>query len=495
MADSHPERVLSRAVFFRAALAGFSLGVTLLTGATVLLSAASGLVTAATGVVATAGVAFVVGLWAGSPTPDWEEPPVRERSFGLGAALAAAGVGAMILSILRPVATAPAWRVAILFIILALPAYFVALILPALLEWGERRGEEIQDDGEGTTPWGVLGPVAMGLVLGLVAGVLLTGLLFLPHHHAANILLGTSIVPLLGLRLPKQIRTVVETTLYEGATPFGSLRVVELVYPGERQPERRLYLNDEEESGELVRSGAPVLSYVAAAERWLADAASRGASYLFLGGGAFTLPRRVAERDADAAITVVELDPEVTRIAYRFFGLRPELGIRAVHGDARTFIARAASTWDCIYLDVYSGSEALPYSLVTREAFLQLRDLLNPGGVVALNVIGTTQGDESLRFWSLVRTFADVFPSVALYAHHGPDFPNRQNFLLAGSAEPDHSFSARAGLFEAWPRDGWPGWARTVVFRELYAPGSHEEPPRIRTGGQESRGQTPTKPD
>ena len=40
----------------------------------------------------------------------------------------------------------------------------------------------------------------------------------------------------------------------------------------------------------------------------------------------------VAEGDPSARITVVELDPEVTRVAYRFFGLRPEHGIATVHG-------------------------------------------------------------------------------------------------------------------------------------------------------------------
>src|SRR3546814_16632537 len=57
---------------------------------------------------------------------------------------------------------------------------------------------------------------------------------------------------------------------------------------------------------------------------------------------AYTLPRRVAERDPRAAITVVELDPEVTKAAYLYFGLRSEHGIRSVHGDARAFLSRTA---------------------------------------------------------------------------------------------------------------------------------------------------------
>jgi hypothetical protein len=495
MAVSHPERALSRAVLLRAAFAGFTLGITLLTGATVVLSAASGLVTAATGVIATAGLAFLVGLWAGAPSKEWDAPPLPGRWFALGAAVAAAGATATILSIIRLAGTASLGRVATLFLVVALPAYAVALVLPALLEWGERSAEEIEEEDD-SAPWGVLGALTAGLLLGVVLGALLTGLVLLPHSHAGIVLLATSLVPLFALRLPEPSAPVTqESTLYEGATPFGALRVTELTYPGERQPERRLYLNGEEESGELVRSGAPTLPYVAAAERWLADTTPRGAAYLFLGGGAYTLPRRVAERDATAGTTVVELDPEVTRVAYRFFGLRPELGIRAVHGDARAFLARAASRWDRIYVDVYAGHESLPYSLVTREAFTEIRALLNEGGTVAMNVIGCSQGAEALRLWSLVRTFDEVFPGAALYSHLGADHPERQNFLLAGSLDREHEFPARAGLFDAWPREGWPGWARTVVFRDLYAPSAQNEAPRPPADAdREARGEARARP-
>jgi hypothetical protein len=471
MAASAPERSLSRAVLFRAAFAGFPLGITLLTGATVVLSAASGLVTAATGIIAAAGAAFVVGLWAGAPTAEWEGTPLHQRWLGLGLALAAAGAAATVLSLFRSTSFAPVERVIVLFVIVALPAYAAALVIPALLEWGERRAEEVDDGEEDRGPWAVPGALAAGLVLGVVIGVLISGLVLLPHYRAGNILLVTSLLPLLALRLPQPMGPAIqETTLYEGATPFGALRVAEVVYPGERQPERRLFLNGEEESGEQVRSGAPVLAYVAAAERWLAETAPRGGSYLFLGGGAYTLPRRVAERDAAATITVVELDPEVTRVAYRFFGLRPELGLRIEHGDAGAFVGRSTATWDSIYVDVYSGHESLPYSLVTREFFLRVREHLNPGGTIAMTLIGAATGDEAPRLWSLVRTFGEVFPHAALYSHHGPDFPDRQNFLLVGAVDEDRRFPEQAGLFALWPREQWPGWNRTVVFRELYSP-------------------------
>src|SRR5690606_18701013 len=109
------------------------------------------------------------------------------------------------------------------------------------------------------------------------------------------------------LRHPRMEPLAREQLLHEVDTPYHTLRVTEVVHPGDRQPERRLYLDGEEESGELVRSGAPTLAYIAAAEAWLSERSARGGEYLFLGGGAYTLPRRVAERDPSARVTVVEL--------------------------------------------------------------------------------------------------------------------------------------------------------------------------------------------
>ena len=44
-------------------------------------------------------------------------------------------------------------------------------------------------------------------------------------------------------------------------------------------------------------------------------------------------------------------------------------------------------------MDVYAGHESLPYSLVTRDAFAEIRALLNADGTVAMNVIGASQGN------------------------------------------------------------------------------------------------------
>jgi predicted O-methyltransferase YrrM len=448
-------------VLARAALVGLALSVTLFGGGALVLFNADGLLPAMAGMIATFAVALAAGLWAGVPAPG-KEPALHGRWLFAGLSVGAAGVYATALEILTAIGRPGGMRALGLLFLVALPAYAVGLLFPPLLAWAE---EFEEGEWTGARP---IGTLVLGFLAGFAVGALVAGLVLVPHVDAGPLLLGNAALLTSPVFLPwGPPAGPEEQVLHEAETPFGTLRVVEVVYPGDRQPERLLCLDDETESGELARTGAPTLAYVAAAERWLAEVSSRGDAYLFLGGGAYTLPRRVAERDPSARITVVERDPESTRVACRFFGLRPEHGIVPVHGDARAVVEDwGEGEFDRVFVDVYDGRESLPYSLVTVEALSVLRRLLRPGGVGAMNVIGVGGGAGEKRLWSVVRTAAAVFPSVALYVHLGRDYPERQNFLLAFSPDPAHRFPARAGAFDLWPRDEWPGWEGTLVFRD-----------------------------
>lgn len=467
MDDSSRESAVRRSLVLDAAAAGFALGAASLGGGSLVLYESSGLILATAGLVATLVIALLVGMWVSAPSSELDDPPVRERWLVASLSLAGAGAFAAFLEVREGLAAGVAGRVGALLLLVTIPAYTIGMALPVLLAWAERREEAAT--GEVSGYW-ALGWLSGGLLAGISVGVVATGLFMMQGLGPGPLLLGTAVLLLAPMLLhapvPPEAR---EEELFEADTPFHALRVTEVSYPGDRQPERRLYLNGEEESGELVRSGAPTLAYIAAAESWLAERTPRGARYLFLGGGAYTLPRRVAERDPRASITVVELDPDVTKVAYRYFGLRPEHRIVTVHGDARAFLARAEDDgdFDRVYIDVYGGQESLPFTLVTVEALELLRGRLRAGGIAAVNVIGTTHGPESTRLWSTVRTFAEVFPSLALYTHLGREYPERQNLLLAGATDPGQTFQDRAGLFDAWPRAEWPPVPGAVVYRDL----------------------------
>ena len=456
----------------RALVVGVALGVVVFAAGSLILYEAAGALEAAAGVVATFAAALAAGVWAGAPGARSDTPPAG-RWILAGAALGLAGMFATAWGIYQAERFGEAARAGALLFLVGVPVYALGLLLPALVAWerGEADEAEEGESEDGGAPDGRMGSATVAALVGVgvAVGAVLAGIVFLPGVEPGPLLLGTAALltfPLFFPRAPRGGEETEEETLYETETPYGALRVTEVVFPGKRQPERRLYQNEEIESGELVRTGAPTFAYIAAAERTLGALASAGQRYLFLGGGAYTLPRRVAEGDPSARITVVELDPEVTRVAYRFFGLRPEHGIATVHGDARKVAERLpAGSFDRVFVDVYDGTEAVPHHLVTLEGLAEVRRLLAPGGMALLNVIGVAEGEGSLRFWSTARTLREAFPSLALYHHLGRDFPDRQNFLALVSAEPGVAMPRMAGTFEAWPEAVWPR-LETAVFRD-----------------------------
>lgn len=450
-------------VWARAGLVGFALGVTFFAGGALILFDASQIPRAAAGLTATASAALAAGFWAGMPG----DGSVHSRWLLSGLSVAGAGAYATLLAILTALGRVGEMRSLALLFLIALPAYGIGFLIPALTDWTGRMlasaGGEEDERGLGAATL-----ILFALLLGGAAGSLLAGLFLIPNVDAGPLLLGMAAVLTSPILLPWGPEPgPEEREVHRLETAYHTLRVVETTYPGAgRQPDRVLYLDEEIESGELARTGAPTFAYIAAADRWLADLSSRGERYLFLGGGAYTLPRRVAERDPAARVTVVERDPEVTHAAYTFFGLRPEHGIVSVHGDARVVVAEwGRAAFDRVFMDIYDGRETIPYSMVTAEAFAALGALLLPGGLAAVNVIGVAEGEGSRRFWSVVRTAAAVFPSLALYHHLGRDYPERQNFLLTLSTERDRRFPVRAGAFDCWPREEWP-LEGSIVLRD-----------------------------
>lgn len=469
----------------RAALAGAALGVVLFAAGSLILYEATGVLAAAGGLVATFAAALAAGLWAGSPGARPDRAP-SWRWVGAGVALAVAGAFGTLWARFGWEQHGGVSRALALLFLVGIPVYAVGFLLPALAAWATgddgRAGRE-----ETVLPRGAEDTVLAALA-GAAVGAALAGLLLLPAVSPGPLLMASGAVltfPLFFPRDPLRAAELDERVLHEEETPYGTLRVTELSHPeAKRQPELRLYVDDEIESGELERTGAPTFAYVSSAERWLRDTTPTGAAYLFLGGGAYTLPRRMAEDDPGARITVVELDPAVTRLAYRWFGVRPEHGIRSLHGDARAVAAALPrGAWDRVVVDVYGGGETVPAHLVTAEALELFGTLLRPGGVVLLNVIGVAHGEGECRFWSVVRTAAAAFPESRLYVHVGRDFPERQNFLLAGAPQ-GFAFPSAAGHFQTWPADQWPELPCARVLRDRAAEHDDAAPPAGERGGR-----------
>jgi spermidine synthase len=108
-------------------------------------------------------------------------------------------------------------------------------------------------------------------------------------------------------------------------------------------------------------------------------------------------------------ITAVELDPEVISIAQRFFGLKGNERYELVENDGRRFLMRDESVYDLILIDAYRGP-FVPFHLLTREFYAEVKAHLGPHGVMAQNVEPST-----MLFDSAFATISSVFDHVDAY--------------------------------------------------------------------------------
>lgn len=172
----------------------------------------------------------------------------------------------------------------------------------------------------------------------------------------------------------------------------------------------------------------------------------RAKSVLFIGLGGGSAPKRIAHDRPDLSLQVVELDPEVVRVARKYFALPASIPVDVE--DGRRWLETHDRRFDVIAIDAYF-SDAVPFHLTTRE-FLQLvHTRLKPGGVVVANVIGALRGPGSEFLRSTYRTYRTVFPTVVLhpvYARRSERDPTTiRNVALVATdaAAPDPAFMAR----------------------------------------------------
>jgi spermidine synthase len=132
---------------------------------------------------------------------------------------------------------------------------------------------------------------------------------------------------------------------------------------------------------------------------------------LVIGIGAGLLPS-AWERAYGLTVDSVDIDPEVVRVARSHFGFSPRGDVFIE--DGRTFLEKPGPSYDLMVLDAY-GSESPPYHLFSREAMLAMKRRLQPGGVLAVNMVSILKGQGSEPWLSTYRTLRSVFPQVRAF--------------------------------------------------------------------------------
>lgn len=135
---------------------------------------------------------------------------------------------------------------------------------------------------------------------------------------------------------------------------------------------------------------------------------------LFIGLGGASAVKRVWRDFPALDLRAVELDPEVVRVARRWFALPQSPRLQVTVQDGRRFLQANDERFDLIVIDAYFA-DSIPFHLATAQFFELVRQRLTPGGVVVSNVIGAVTGPQSRLLRSMAKTYRSSFPTVAVH--------------------------------------------------------------------------------
>ena len=156
---------------------------------------------------------------------------------------------------------------------------------------------------------------------------------------------------------------------------------------------------------------------------------------LMIGGAGYSFPKAYLQTYETAKIDVVEIDPQMTEIARRFFRLEDDARLQIFHQDGRIFLNQAESSqYDAVLMDAFGSLFSIPFQLTTIEAVQKINHVLKDDGVVIFNLVSAIEGDASRFLQAEMKTYRQVFPQVFLFKINAHYEDNRvQNLIIVAS--------------------------------------------------------------
>lgn len=198
-------------------------------------------------------------------------------------------------------------------------------------------------------------------------------------------------------------------------------------------------------------------------------------SMLMLGGGGYSIPRWALSRKDLASlktVEVVELDPGMTEVTSKYFGLPQDDRLKIVHEDARRFLNTNSKSYDLVFVDVFGSYYSIPFHVATLEAIKLMRLATAANGALVMNVIASVNGETGRIFRAIHLALQQEFAEVYTFGVRDPNAHEVQNLMLVAfpEARPDLKFP---------PIPNVPGEARTVTHmlaRRITSPIVHDVP-------------------
>ncbi|NMM92990.1 spermidine synthase [Bifidobacterium oedipodis] len=152
--------------------------------------------------------------------------------------------------------------------------------------------------------------------------------------------------------------------------------------------------------------------------------ADKAESALILGMGTGTYARQLRQYYPDMQITGVEIDQKITELAGEYFDEPADIPVSTY--DGRAWLAASHDTYDVIMVDAYQDI-TIPFQMSSAEFFRMVKEHLNPGGVMVVNMNMTADGAGSINE-ALSDTIASVFDARNMLTADVPNTTNRELF-------------------------------------------------------------------
>lgn len=306
-------------------------------------------------------------------------------------------------------------------LLLAVPSFLLGIVSP----YSVRLGAETH-----RTIGSVAGSLYSVSTAGSIIGTFVTVFILIPQFGVMKILFGVSIVlmsvSLLGLtnRMRAVVIVVISLAIalavsepvqaggviYEKDTPYHHLVVKDNSLTGIRT----LILDNNFHSAMDLRNPYRIVyTYTGYFHLgFLFNHEIR--NVLFIGGGGFSGPKRFLKDYDWITVDVVEIDPEVIRVAKEYFGVMDEERLNIYNEDGRMYLVNSNKKYDLIVLDAYARTY-IPFHLLTLEFFSEVEKDLTPNGVVVSNVISSLTGRTADIFKAEYKTLSQVFPNAHVF--------------------------------------------------------------------------------
>lgn len=152
--------------------------------------------------------------------------------------------------------------------------------------------------------------------------------------------------------------------------------------------------------------------------------ADNAESALILGMGTGTYARQLRQYYPDMKVTGVEIDEKITALADKYFDAPDDVDVTTY--DGRAWLAASKQTYDVIMVDAYQDI-TIPFQMSSKEFFTMVKNHLNPGGVMVVNMNMISDGEGSINE-ALTDTIAAVFDARNMLTADVPGATNRELF-------------------------------------------------------------------